>query len=445
MTVLTLAVQDKASKGLKRSVPSLIPAAVWLILFLNVQPWSQSESGTTGALKGAVLLAAGLLILLALPARPTFVLPWPLAVWVAYAAYLSCSALLQEDVADPVMRAGRIAVGVLIPAAIWGFIRRRDGVLEAAACFSFAFLALLIVVGGVLEPGSTWLNGREFSSGGRLMGALLPMMPPRVGEIGAVLAGLAVVQWALGRISIWVLAPALGLGITLIMLSRTRTAALALVLGLLFAFAATLGRRAGQRGFLLLAGSAVALLPAWGAISSWGLRGQSPELFSRLSGRTAVWDFIVNAEVDARTFLFGHGLGEKRILLRRGEGDFQAVPIDNSWLDAYWETGVIGLVLIAAAVAGALVYALRTQGTAARATSLFLLGYVGVASVNESGLCDFSSLTLLVILSVFLGAVDRSTRRAQGAPRPAVHQYALPSRLPHRAGSLLHGHHEGSS
>ncbi len=444
MSAPALAAPKAAADGWKRGIPSLLPTAVWLILFLNVQPWSQSESGTTGALKGAVLLAVALLVLLALPPRAAFVLPWPLALWVVYAGYLSCSALLQDDFADPAMRAGRIAVGVLIPALIWGFIRCREGTLEAAACFTFAVLAFLIILGAIVEPGSTWLNGREFSSGGRLMGALLPMMPPRVGEVGAVLAGLALVQWSLGRISIWVLAPVLSLGIALIMLSRTRTAALALVLGLLLAFAATLRHRAGQKGFLFLAGTAVALLPAWGAVSQWGLRGQSPELFARLSGRTAVWDFIANAEVDTRTFLFGHGLGEKRILLRRGEGDFQAVPIDNSWLDAYWETGVIGLVLVGAALSGALVYALRAKGTAARATSLFLLGYVCVASVNESGLCDFSSLTLLVILSIFICAVDRNIPGGQGARDPAVPLNAIPSRRPHRAGFVLHEHYKGS-
>lgn len=390
---------------------AVLPVAVWFVLLLNVQPWSQSESGSTAAVKGASLLAVALLTLLVLPARARFVLPWPLGIWLGYAMVLICAALLQEGT-EPMLRAARVLLGVLIPAVIWVSYKGREGLLETSALICFAGLACVVIAGAVLQPGEAWLNGRAYSSGGRLMGAFLPMMPPRVGEIGAVLIGLAVVRWAFGGLRLRLLLPLVASGLGLVVLSRTRTALLAMVIGLLVAFCSTAGSKYGRRGLAVLAGCAAALLPVWGAIAEWVTRGQSAESISSLSGRTAVWDFIVHAELDAKTFLFGHGLGEKRVLLRRGEGDFQTVPIDNSWLDAYWETGLTGLFFVGAGMIGAVIFALRTTGAPARATSLFLLGYVAVASVNESGLCDFSSLTLLVVLAIMVGAVDRSIRRS---------------------------------
>lgn len=97
------------------------------------------------------------------------------------------------------------------------------------------------------------------------------------------------------------------------------------------------------------------------------------------------------------------------------------VPIDNSWLDSFWETGAVGATLVALAVLAAMVYAFKTPGYAARTFAGFLMTYVLVASVNESGLCDFSSLTLLVLVSVLISAVDRADKRDRAAAGPVRH------------------------
>lgn len=402
--------ENRLTGNPRRSGVLAVVCLVWLVLLINVQPWSSSESGSVAILKGATLMGVGLALLLVLPARPVFTIPWPVLPWALYASYLICSALLQDGGAEPLTRALRVALGLLIPVVVLVFIRKDQGVLETAAFIGFSVLALIIVAGVFLNPGGAWWQGRDFSSGARLRGAILPMMPPRVAEIGAILCGFALLLWTGKRIRLPLAVAAAVAGLSLIILSRTRTAALALLIGLLLAFFFTRRRQVGKRGLSLLAAGAVPVLLAWPIISEWLTRGQSPELMSKLSGRTAVWDFVINSEPDTRTFLFGHGLGEKRILLRRGEGDFQAVPIDNSWIDAYWETGIIGLCLVAGAMAAAFVFAFQTQGPVAKAFSLFLLGYVSVASVNESGLCDLSSLTLLVLLAVTISAADRLYR-----------------------------------
>jgi O-antigen ligase len=247
------------------------------------------------------------------------------------------------------------------------------------------------------------------------------MMAPRVGEIGAVLAGLTVLLWAQRKVGPLVLAPAVAVGICLIVFSHTRTAAVALLLGLLVAFGATLTSPAGRRGLRLVAGSLCLALPFLPGIIDWTMRDQNSAQIQKLSGRTTVWEFILSQPYDPQVFWLGHGIGDKKILLRRGEGDINVMPIDNSWLDSFWETGAVGAALVALAVLAALVYALKTPGYAARACAGFLMTYVMVASVNESGLCDFSSMTLLVLVSVLISAVDRADKRDRAAEYPVGH------------------------
>ncbi|MDD0857159.1 O-antigen ligase family protein [Arthrobacter alpinus] len=240
------------------------------------------------------------------------------------------------------------------------------------------------------------------------------MMPPRVGEIGAIIVGLTVLLWASKKLSFWTVPIAVALGSMLIVLSRTRTAPLALLVGLLVAFIATSGRASGRRGLTLLATVALLAAPFFPQIMTWALRNQDPAMIGKLSGRTTVWDFILSQEVSATTFWLGHGLGDKKVLLRRGEGDINVMAIDNSWLDAYWETGAIGVVFIVAVMIVAFIYVLRTPDAMTRMASTFLVVYVLVASINESGLCDLSSMTLLVLVAVTVSAIGRS--RASPGP-----------------------------
>ena len=48
---------------------------------------------------------------------------------------------------------------------------------------------------------------------------------------------------------------------------------------------------------------------------------------------------MLDEKVSVQTAIIGHGLGNKRVLLRRGEGDIDVMAIDNSWLGLYptWE------------------------------------------------------------------------------------------------------------
>lgn len=395
------------------------------LLLLTVQPWSRTDpaggADSSSALKGAVLLLCVVALLMVLPPRAALRIPAPLALFLLYGTYVVISSAFQPDALQAVFRGTRLVLGLLVPVLLWSVVRGRFQLIVYANAAAYAGLALTVIAGVFLAPELAWQEGKPFQSA-RLVGAFLPMMAPRVGEIGAVLVGLTVILWTQRKIGLIVLAPAVMAGTALIVFSHTRTAAVALVLGLLVAFGTALRSPAGRRGLRLAAAGLALALPFLPGIIDWVVRGQDTEQLQKLSGRTAAWEFILSRPYDPQLFWFGHGLGDKRILLRRGQGDINVVPIDNSWLDSFWETGAVGATLVALAVLAATVYAFKTPGYAARTFAGFLMTYVLVASVNESGLCDFSSLTLLVLVSVLISAVDRADKRDRAAAGPVRHR-----------------------
>lgn len=394
------------------------------LLLLTVQPWSRADptggTDSSSSVKGAILMLCVVALLMVLPPRAALRIPAPVALYLLYGTYVVISSAFQPDALQAIFRGTRLLLGLMVPVLLWSVVRGRFRLIVYANSAAYAGLALTVFAGVVLSPGLAWQEGKPFQSA-RLVGAFLPMMAPRVGEIGAILVGLAVVLWAQRKIGLMALAPAVLAGAALVVFSHTRTAALALALGLVVAFGTTLRSPVGRRGLGFVAGAAALALPFLPTIIDWVIRGQDSEQLQKLSGRTAAWDFILGQPYDPQLFWLGHGLGEKRILLRRGQGDINVVPIDNSWLDSFWETGAVGAVLVALAVLAAAVYALRTPGYAARTFAVFLMTYVLVASFNESGLCDFSSLTLLVLVSVLISAVDRGDTRDRGVKSSVRH------------------------
>ncbi|MGV0110189.1 O-antigen ligase family protein [Arthrobacter sp. CP30] len=397
-------------------VSALVLGASWTVLFVNVQPWSASGplGGGDGSaeLKGAVILATLVMLMLVVPPRSKVRVPAAAGVLLAYGVYVFLVGLAQAEEIGALLRSVRYLAGILVVVILGVLVRDRSGRVLAAGVAAFGLLGLSVAA-GFASGGGQWLDGKPYSAGGRLAGGLLPMMPPRVGEIGAILVGLTLILAFAGKMRWWVASPSVVLGLSLLLLSRTRTAALGLVAGLLVAFLLTAGHRLGRRGLVALLAAAALCVPFLSPVTAWVIRGQEPELIGRLSGRTAVWEYILSRDLDLRVFLLGHGLGEKRVSLRRGEGDIASVPIDNSWLSLFWEVGLVGVVLVLAAVLAALYSAIRTTNALARAGSMFLLVYVMIASVNESGLSDLSSLTLVLLLAVCVSS-------SASPPRPRV-------------------------
>lgn len=405
---------------------------LWFIVVLGVQPWTQSEAdgGSSSSLyKGGALLAVFLVALMLAPQRLRLRIPGVWAVWFLYLGIVLCASVLLPDALTPMTRVARFGIALVVPLLLWDVLRRDSTLLLRAHLAANTVLALLFAVGPFVAGSAAWENGGSFASGSRLQGALLATLPPGVGEVGAIVAGLALVAWAYGHLRWWLTTPLVALGLGLIITSRTRTAALALLVGLIIAALVTLRSRGGRHIAIGLAICAVPLLAVAPAVVDWALRGQSTQRFQSLSGRTLAWNNVLSADLPPGVAALGHGLGTTKILVTRGQGDVNTVPIDNSWLSLYWESGLIGAAVILVVYLCVLVTVLRAPTAYPRAASVLLVVLVGIASFSESGLSDLSSLTLALVVAAYTADLDRwlARRRPPDGDDPAPHAEALPA------------------
>ncbi len=391
-------------------------AAIWLLMLISVQPWSRvtglpnPSASTTkgkGVLVGLCVIAA--LVLVRGPIRTRIPRTWWF--YLAYAATAVLGSLLIGGSVGVAIRALRLVAALLVPLILWPLLRQDPARLIRATAVGYASLTVVTLLGIIVRPGNAWLNGRSFASGGRLTGALLPMLPPRVGEVGAITAGLFFIGWAHRRVSVWISLPLILSGGLLIYLSRTRTAALAMLVAVIICALATRRSGGGRRIGLALTTAGLLVLPFLPVAIAWVLRNQSGGQLSSLSGRTVAWNYIFNLHVGPLTQLFGHGLGKTQIFIRRGDNTLNFAAIDNSWLSLYYETGIAGFLLVAGAFLSALWAATQARTPYLRATCVFLTFFLVVEGFTETGLSDVSALSLLLMVAAMSAHIDRAPAR----------------------------------
>ncbi|MFF1823056.1 O-antigen ligase family protein [Kribbella sp. NPDC058245] len=416
--------RDRLAQAVPGTVetPSEKPAWFWLMLWclfvLGVQPWSsrvaapQGTTGSTNSVMKGLLLGALFLIAMAAtkPGFRTRVNPTG-SLYVGYVLFATATAFLLAEPMGPLTRLARFLIGLVLVFLLWRPLVQVPERLIRAHLWAHILLAITVVASLAYAPGLAWRPLSSLGTGSRLQGVIIPMLPPRVGEVGAILLGLALIGYLCRKLSLLSAATLIGLGGILVAASRTRTSAAAVAFGLVLALLLTrkswFGRLA-TLGVPALLGLAFLTI---GSLHTWLLRGQGTRQISSLSGRTTSWQAVLDEKVSIQTALIGHGLGNKRILLRRGEGDIDVMAIDNSWLGLYWETGLVAVVIVALALLLAWISVLRAPTPYVRACGALLLGYVTAASLNESGLSDLSSMTVHLLVAAAICDADRIRRR----------------------------------
>jgi hypothetical protein len=393
-------------------INQVIAVGGWILLVISVQPWVRPRRGPQAAVaegmttgKG-VLLGVVFMVAVAL-AAPRFRLRMPFF-YLAYMVYLfvaAASAFEVEEAGAPLLRALRLGLAIWIPLLLWRWLGGRPALFVRAHRMAHALLVFVVVAGVAFSPGNAWEGGG--GSGSRLQGAFIPMLPPRVGEVAAILAGLTILALVFRQVRRVPASLLAVMGVLVLLLSQTRTAAAALVAGLLAAFIFTRRSRQGRRGLHILLLLALLAVPLLGPIQTWVVRDQSAEQFGALTGRAIAWRFIVEQPVSFRTLMIGHGLGNTGVVLRRGEGDINKMGIDSGWLSLYWETGLVGVGIIALAMLIAYITVWRAPTPYIRAATGFLVVYVTVASFTETGLSDLSSQTLHLLVATGAAYADR--------------------------------------
>lgn len=275
---------------------------------------------------------------------------------------------------------------------------RRD--LLLVRCHLRALYVVLgsVVLGLLIAPGRAMAEGR-------LSGEFWPITPVQVSDFAAVALGLIIVLWFCGEMPRrWTTLGGVIATTTMLLLTHTRTELIALMAGV---FVAGLQMFASEPRVRKLFGYiAVAVCLAITAFSSvlitWLARGQSTKDLTNLTGRTTVWEGVLNAPRTRFQVLFGYGLSNK---------SFNGLPIDSNWLASYYDLGLIGVALGASCLLFVLISAYFTERSPRAAVALFLVTYLLVTSYTETGLSDASAylLELALAASLLLNRGDRSS------------------------------------
>lgn len=185
--------------------------------------------------------------------------------------------------------------------------------------------ALWIIVGSVLA-GLAVAPSRAMDQG-RLSGEFWPITPVQVSDYTAVLLGLIVVMWFCGELSRRATLWGVAISATTLLLTHTRTEVIALVAGIFVAGMRMFGTESRVRKFFAYVGAAVSLgvTVFSGVLTTWLARGQNASDLSKLTGRTIVWNEVLNAPRDRFQVIFGYGLSNK---------GFNGLPIDSNWMAA---------------------------------------------------------------------------------------------------------------
>ena len=244
-----------------------------------------------------------------------------------------------------------------------------------------------VLVGMMVAP------GRAFANGGRLSGVIWSLYPTQVAQYGAVAAGMLAVLWMGRKVSGRVALVGVTVAIAEVVLSHTRTALVGLVAGLIVA-GLSLSNARVRRFFTAVAViTAVAVVGAASAITSWLARGEGTAGLLTLTGRTNFWAAVLNTPRTPFQEIFGFGISNASI---------NGLPIDSNWLSAYMQEGILGVVacaLILLVLFAAIL--LKTSGLA-RALALFLVTYVLVASFTEDAFSDVTTYLLHLTVAASL-------------------------------------------
>jgi O-antigen/teichoic acid export membrane protein len=280
---------------------------------------------------------------------------------------------------------------------------RRD-LLLARCHLRCVVAAVSVSLAGIL------LGPHKAFTQGRLQGSVWPIPPTQLAHYAAIVGGLAAVLWFVGMMKRNVALTLVFLSFLTIMLSHTRTALVAMSIAVLVAgLSLFLRRRRVRKTFsvtvLVVIVGAVCFLPF---ASNWFHRGESGSSFTNLTGRTLVWHRLLNQPRSKAEVLFGDGLSNK---------SYQGLPIDDSWLAAYQDQGLVGDMLIVAFLLALVVAAVKAPPGRGRALALFLITYGLIASYTEVGLGDASPYLLEMTLAAALLTV-REAPEGRTVSRP---------------------------
>jgi O-antigen ligase len=303
------------------------------------------------------------------------------------------------------VRTGRLVGFLLVLWLLSPWWGREDLFFARTYRRALAIVLASVVLGLALSPRKAFAQ----AGGGRLGGAIWPFPPTQVAHVAAVFVGLTVVMWFTGLLSRRSAAIGTLAGLAILLLTHTRTAIVAMLIGILVAgLSLVFSRKRVRRAFAvaLVIGLLLALSFA-PFLSHWFERGENSQELSNFTGRTVVWTQVIHQQRSEVNTLFGYGMSND---------SFNGLPIDSTWLSIYVDQGLVGDVLVAAAVLLLLLIALLAPRGPARAIALFFIVFCLISSYLETGLGTPSPylLELVAAMSLLVPASPARTRLGSG-------------------------------
>jgi O-antigen ligase len=384
--------------------------AVWYLLYFNTLTYAPGYSVVdlpSKVGKGLAQAALPLAILLALSVNPK--VKFRPNVFLSLVSLLVLDTMLtaaQVHHLSTIFRTFRLAEFIFALWLLTPWWGRRD-MLLLRATVRLLYVALgSVILGMFLSP------HKAFAYGGRLTGAIWPMLPTQVAQCSAIAAGLVIVLWLGRQVSGRTTLVAAAFSIALLLLTHTRTALVGLVAGVLVAGLSIFVVNARVRKFFaaLAAAVGVAVMTVAGVITTWLARGESAQGLTSLTGRTDYWTLVLNVPRTKIQEILGFGLSNASI---------NGLPIDSNWLAAYLQEGLFGVVVCASLVVFLLVTAFFKSSGVQRALALFLVTYALLASFTEDSFTDVSPYLLYLTVAASLFMTTSSRPPAAGTARTA--------------------------
>jgi O-Antigen ligase len=227
----------------------------------------------------------------------------------------------------------KLCVVILLLAMCAGQIEQPQDLLTflKVTLWGVAFLTIEPLIRALLTPEPMFVDGR--------LGNVIS--PTGISAIAACLLLMSIMVSRVTHDARWMLLAIAGAGIMI--LGGGKTAIVAGVLAGMLFFA--LQRKVGAAvllfiAILLIGGVMVATTPLSGYLQNY----VETENISTLTGRTGLWDLALPAIL--QNPILGHGYATSRFIGYALEGNFDAGHTHNGFLEALYNNGLVGLVLL---------------------------------------------------------------------------------------------------
>lgn len=311
---------------------------------------------------------------------------------------------------------GGIAFVAMVLFAIVVRSRMPDALVLKAGLYTFGCLTWLALAMYLAIPD----RAMAAMEGGSIMRLAGPFgSPNNLGRIAAI--ALLMCTWSLLTRTHRLTSPGLVLvsvgAIACLYLSQSRTAGLAFCLSVLVLLAI---RRASWAFGLLALTAAAALV--WSLLdiriddvaALVSRTGHVSEL-TTMTGRTTIWQFVWG-EIQKEPLL-GYGFASTKYTIPLGYRDYwgwTTASAHNMWLQVWMTTGLVGVVLLAAALLSQVLYCWRTEDVVSASLLIFVL----ILGLAEGSALGPAPNVLTVVWALWMAR--QAPLRVGHDPRPAV-------------------------